>query len=62
MLDETAEDEVKEQKVWFLGILVSTLAPNLLESALTGKGVVRGGNRVIWVGEGVITARKWQDC
>ena len=51
-VSETVEKEVKEQKDWFLGMLAATLVPSLLGSALTGKGVVKGGDTVIRAGEG----------
>ena len=51
MLVKTVENEVKEQKEGFLGKLAATLADSLLGSALTGKGVVGGGEGVIRVGE-----------
>ena len=51
-VSETVEKEVKEQKDRFLGMLAATLAPSLLRSALTGKGVVKGGDAVIRAGEG----------
>ena len=35
-------------------MLMGTLAAILLGGALAGKGVVRGGGRVIWAAEGVI--------
>ena len=51
-VSETVEKEVKEQKDRFLGMLAATLVPSLLGSALTGKGVVKGGDTVIRAGEG----------
>ena len=53
---ETVENEVKEQKRKFLDMLAATLAASLLESALTCKGVVRGGDGVIRGGKGIIKA------
>ena len=50
-VSETVENEVKEQKEGFLGKLAATLADSLLGSALTGKGVVGGGEGVIRVGD-----------
>ena len=51
-VSETVEKEVKEQKDRFLGMLAATLVPSFLGSALTGKGVVKGGDTVIRAGEG----------
>ena len=50
---ETVENEVKEQKGgFFLGMLSTTLGVSLLGNMLAGEGLVRGGNGVIWAGEG----------
>ena len=46
-VSETVENEVKKQKGRFLDMLAATLAASLLESALTGTGVVEGGDGVI---------------
>ena len=43
----TVENEVKEQKDRFLGMLAAMLPASLLGSALTGKDVVRGDDGVI---------------
>ena len=48
----TVENEVKEQKDRFLGMLAAMLPASLLGSALTGKDVVRGGDGVIQASEG----------
>ena len=40
-VNETVENEVKEQKEGFLGMLAATLGDSLLGSILSGKGVVR---------------------
>ena len=44
---EKIKNEVKEQKVGFLGILLGTLPASLLRSALTrrgaGEGIIRAG-------------------
>ena len=37
---ETAENEVKEQKVGFLSMLLGTLVASLLANLLTGKGTI----------------------
>ena len=38
---ETVQNEVKEQKGWFLSMLLGTLGANLLRNLLTGKGKYR---------------------
>ena len=40
-VSETVENEVKEQKEGFLGMLAATLGASLLGSILSGKGVSR---------------------
>ena len=42
-------------------MLVATLASNLLEFALTGKGIIRSGNGVIQAAAGVIGVGERQD-
>ena len=41
----TIEDETKEQKGGFLGMLYGTLGASLLGNMLTGKGILRIGYR-----------------
>ena len=48
---KTIKKETKEQKGGFVSMLVGTLGTSLLESLLTGKGIVRAGSR--------IKKRKW---
>ena len=51
---KTIENEPKEQRGRFLGMLLGTLGASLLENLLTGgKGIVRAGEGVIRAGEGV---------
>ena len=50
---ETVQNEVKERKGGFLGILLGTLDSSLSGNLLTGRGVNRGINRE---GEGVLRA------
>ena len=50
-ISETIKNKPKEQKGRFFRMLLGTIAVSLLESALTGQGV-------IWTGEGVIRAGK----
>ena len=44
---ETVENEVKEQKGGFLGMLDVTLGTSLLSSILAGKGIIRAGEGAI---------------
>ena len=53
-VSETVENELKEQKGGFLGILAATLGASLLGSMLSGKKVIREGDRVIRADKGVI--------
>ena len=40
---ETVQNEVKEQKGWFLSMLLGTLGASLLGNLLTGRGINRAG-------------------
>ena len=40
---ETVQNEVKEQKGWFLSMLLGTLGARSLENILAGKGINRAG-------------------
>ena len=42
-ITKTIENETKEQKGGFLGILLGTLGASLLGNMLTGKGLLRAG-------------------
>ena len=44
---ETIKNEAKEQKGWFLSILLDTLGASLLGNLLTGKGTIREGEGTI---------------
>ena len=46
-ISETIKNEAKEQKGGFLPMLLGTLAASILGSALTGRGVIRAGDRTI---------------
>ena len=46
-VSETIENEAKEQKEGLLPMLFRTLAPSMLGSALTGRGVIRAGGGTI---------------
>ena len=59
-VSKTVENQVKEQKGGFLDMLAATLGASLLGNLLASKGVVRGGDRVIQAGEGVIRASERQ--
>ena len=68
-VSKTVENDVKEQKGRFLGMLADILGSGLLENMLSGEGVVRGDG-VIWAneeakaknqGRGVIRASEGQD-
>ena len=49
---ETVQNETKEQKGGFLGMLLGTLGAGLLGNLLTGKGINRAGEKVIRAGYG----------
>ena len=52
-VNETIENEVKEQKGGFLGMLVATLGLSFLGTMLAGKGVIRvGEGTTVRAGEG----------
>ena len=68
-VSKTVENDVKEQKGRFLGMLADILGSGLLENMLSGEGVVRGDG-VLWAnekakaknqGRGVIRASEGQD-
>ena len=60
-VSDAVEIEVKEQKGGFTGTLASTLGSISLGNMLSGKEEVRGGGRVIRVGEAVVRAAEEQD-
>ena len=41
---KTIKNETKEQKGWFLSLLLNTLGASLLGNVLAGKGIVRAGS------------------
>ena len=43
-VSETVQNEVKEQKGRFLGMLLGTLGGSLLGNMLTAKGIIRAGS------------------
>ena len=50
-ISETIKNEAKEQKGWFLGMLVGTLGASLLENLLTHTSTIRAGEGTISAGE-----------
>ena len=55
VFSETIENESKEKKVRFLGMLLGTLAVSLLRNFSAGTDAIRVGNRVIGAHEGANT-------
>ena len=51
-INETIKNEAKEQKGWFLSMLLSTLSATLLGSLLTSKITIRAGEGTIKEGRG----------
>ena len=49
---ETVRNEVKEQKGWFLSMLLGTLGTSLLGNILVGKGIDRDGEGIVRAGYG----------
>ena len=50
---KTIENETKDQRGGFLSMLLGTLGATLLRNLLTGKEMVRTGERIVRAGEGV---------
>ena len=48
---ETIQNEAKEQKGGFLGMLLGTLGTSLLENLLTGKRIIRAGGGTVRAGQ-----------
>ena len=54
---KTIENETKEQKGGFLGMLLGTLGASLLGNLLTGgKGIMRAGDGIVRAGDGIVRA------
>ena len=54
---KTIENETKEQRGGFLGMLLGTLGASLLGNLLTGgKGIMRAGDGIIRAGDGIVRA------
>ena len=52
-ITKTIENETKEQRAGFLGMLLGTLGASLLSNLLTGgKGIMRSGDGIVRAGEG----------
>ena len=52
-ISKTIENETKEQRGGFLGMLLSTLGASLLGNLLTGgKGMMRAGDGIVKAGDG----------
>ena len=55
---KTIENETKEQRGGFLGMLLGTLGASLLSNLLTGKGIMRAGDGIVRAGEGSESKKK----
>ena len=55
---ETVQNQIKEQKSWFLSMLLGTLGASLLKNRLTRKGIYRAGKGkgINRAGEGIVRA------
>ena len=54
---KTIENETKEQRGGFLGMLLGTLGASLLGNLLTGgKGNMREGDGIVHAGDGIVRA------
>ena len=54
---KTIENETKEQRVGFLGMLLGTLGASLLGNLLTGgKGIMRADDGIVRAGDGIVRA------
>ena len=51
-ISKTIENETKEQRGGFLIMLLGTLGASLLGNLLTGKGIMRAGDRIVRAGSG----------
>ena len=50
-ISQTVENEVKEQKGWFLAMLAATLAWRLLRNMISGEVVIRRNEETIRAGQ-----------
>ena len=51
-VSETIQDDAKEQKGGFVGVLLGTLGASLLGNILVGKGTNRAGEGIVRAGYG----------
>ena len=56
-ISKTIENETKEHRGGFLSMLLGTLGASLLGHLLSGKGMMRAGERIVRAGEGSATSR-----
>ena len=57
-VSKTIENESKEQRRGFLGMLLGTLGASLLGNLLTGgKGIMRAGDGIVGAGERSVASR-----
>ena len=57
-VSKTIENEIKEKRGGFLGMLLGTLRAGLLGNLLTGKGIIRVGDGIVRAGDGIVRARE----
>ena len=56
-VSKTIENETKEQRGGFLGMLLGTLGASLFGNLLLGgKGIMRAGNEIVRAGDGIVRA------
>ena len=55
-VSKTVENEAKEQKRGFVGMLLGTLGTSSLRNLLTGKSTIRAGEGTFRAGEGSVRA------
>ena len=54
---KTVENEIKEQRGGFLGMILGTLGASLIGNLLTdGKGMMRAGDGIVRAGDGIVRA------
>ena len=57
-LSKTIENETKEQRGGSLSMFLGTLGASLLGNLLTGKGIMRAGDRIVRAGSGSKSKKK----
>ena len=55
-VSETVQNEVKEQKGWFLSMLLGTLGARLLGNIVAGRGINKKCRGTKRAGEGIVRA------